>query len=106
MPTPWKRRRRRRLIEDTHDLGSTDADVSGDWLIGALPRSMARLRRLQAAHAPGIVIEWERQLIRRVLAQLSPAQAFAILGRWRELHHHLEHGSADVGAWVASTRPN
>jgi hypothetical protein len=72
-----------------------DANVTPrDWPVRALPRCLARLHRLQAASAPEIVLEWERSLIRRVLARLPPAEGLAILGRWRELHERLERGGS------------
>jgi hypothetical protein len=66
-----------------------------DGVVVALPRLLARLRRLKALDAPAIVIEWERQLIHRALARVSPSQGFAILGCWRELHRCFERGVED-----------
>lgn len=55
-----------------------------------LSERLARLARFLELKAPEIIIEQERRLIRKAIAELSPGDALAVMRAWPHLSSHLD----------------
>jgi hypothetical protein len=75
----WPRPRRRPRPE------VLDQPRGSDFWMKTLAERYARLARLEAVAAPASILERERELIQKAIAELSPADALAVMRVWPEL---------------------